>query len=224
MKEDWKQAALFDFARWLENLPEEPVVTETPQAVDLHALVSAFAALRQEVRLQSRLQDRAVRGLEQAVEVCEVVGALTDVQKEQIKELETRVEQEAERRCVMPFLDVRDALVRGHEAALKGAEKRGVWRRPPMGAAGVVQGYEMAIERFDRALAHLGVARVPTVGYVFDAHMMTAIDVRMVAGVADEEVLEESRSGFVQNGKVLRMAEVVVNRVGTLERFNVSTF
>ena len=210
---NWKQAVLSDFSQWLDGLPEAPPeAPEAPPAVDLHALVSAFAALRQEVRLQSRAQAKAVRGLEQAIEICEAAADLHPAQAEQVAELEARVRREVERRGAMPFLDVRDALVRGHAAAVKLAGRRGLSQRPPSGVDGVVKGYEMAIASFDRALSLLGIARVPTVGHAFDARTMTAVDVRTVDDVADEEVLSESRSGFVQAGEVLRPAEVVVNR------------
>ena len=209
---DWKQEVLADFKRWLEALPEEEPGEGPAPECDLHTLFSTLASLRQEVRLQNREQARATRGLEKAVNASEAAAALFERGAEGLEELEERVRQAAERRCLLPFLDVRDALERGRTAALRLAEPRGLFRRSPAGSAGVVQGYEMALERFDRVLSLVGVARVETVECPFDPRTMQSREVRSVEGVADEIVIEEFLSGFLRGDEVLRPAEVVVNR------------
>ena len=70
----------------------------------------------------------------------------------------------------------------------------------------------MAIERFDRALAQAGVRLIETVGRIFDAEQMRAVETRTVDSVTDSVVVEEFLSGFVHDDEVLRLAEVVVNR------------
>ena len=211
----WKQQVLMDFEQWLEALPEglhDAKEGDPTQACDLHTLFSAFASLRQEVRLQNREQAKAARGLERAAEAGEAAAALFRSRSEDLGGLEARIRATSEHRCVLPFLDVRDALVRGREAAARLAQRQGLLRRPPRGVEGIVQGYEMAIERFDRALSLLGVTRVPTVGRRFDPRMMVALEVRTAEDEEDEVVVVELLSGYCRGDEVLRLAQVVVNR------------
>lgn len=214
----WKREVLTDFEQWLNDLPEELGEEEPAQVCDLHALFSALTSLRQEMRLQNREQARTARELEQAVEASKTAEALFSSCSEGLEHLETQVRVATERRCMLPFLDMRDALSRGHEAAVQVAGVQGLFRRAPEGMDGVVQGYEMAIERFDRALALVGVSRVETVGWRFDPQTMQALEVRHVTGVDNDVVIEELLSGFVRGEEVVRVADVVVNRIGTLER------
>jgi len=217
---DWKSQALQDFKTWLEDLPDAAIVDDNAKGpeCDWHTLFAEFASLRQEIRLQNREQARAVRDLEKIAEVSQASIDLFRRHTGELSALEERSRQAAERRCLLPFLDVRDALVRGRDAAARAASHRGLFRHPPPGMEGVVQGYEMAIQRFDRALALAGVQVISTVGRDFDAQSMRAVDTREVASVADGVVVEEFLSGFVRGDEVLRPAEVLVNRRQSAEQ------
>ena len=211
---DWKSQALQDFKTWLEDLPDAAAAADgagEPEC-DWHTLFAEFASLRQEIRLQNREQARVVRDLEKMADVGQASLDLFRRHTGELSTLEERSRQAAERKCLLPFLDVRDALVRGRDAAARAAGSRSLLRRPPPGMKGVVQGYEMAIQRFDRALAVAGVQVIATVGRGFDAQSMRAVETRRVAGVADGVVVEEFLSGFVRGAEVLRPADVVVNR------------
>ena len=213
LKDDWKQTVLEDFGQWLADLPEEtPDQEERPAGCDLRDLFAEFAALRQEIRLQNREQAKAVRELEKAAEFYETSTHLLQHREEDLGEFEKRIHRRAERQCLLPFLEVRDALVRGLAAAAKALETRHLFRRPPPGIAGVVEGYEMAIRRFDRVLVSLGVSLVQTVGHRFEARTMTAVESRRIEQVEEGIVVEELLSGFVRGDEVVRAAEVAVNR------------
>lgn len=215
----WKQQMLEDFSTWLAALPDE-VSPEglTAQAqlptpgVDLHTLFAEFAALRQEIRLQNREQAKTSRDLERLSAEYKEVMALFQSRSRELATLEERMRKVAQRQCLLPFLDIRDALVRGREACAEMARPRGLFRRRPWGLTSVLEGYEMAIRRFDRALAMLGVLQVKTVGELFDPTRMRAVDSRKFPGVDQGTVLEEHLSGFVQEDEVIRLAEVVVSQ------------
>ena len=199
----WKEAVLADFKAWLAGLDDDvpPVDDGSSNAVedvlagpDLHALYSELASLRQEVRLQNREQARMRRQAEGERETQQEV-----------------VRRTAERACLQPMLEVRDALLRGQEAAAVVRARR--WLRP-RGIEAVAEGYTMALARFDRTLADLGATQVVTKGETFNVRTMVAVDVRRDGGATDGIVLRELRSGFVYaDGGVLRAAEVVVNRL-----------
>ena len=233
----WKERALEDFRRWLDELEEIPPGAEgEPPSCDLHDLFSELAALRQEVRLQNREQSRAGRELASAAARYDAIDRTTRRRDEELDALERRVARAAEDRCLLSVLDLRDALVRGREAARRlrkagkkagktaakktAAKKTGrkkalprkPFRRLQPAIAGVVDGYELALRRCDRALARFGVHGVPAVGARFDARTMHAVETRRVADREDGVVVDELVSGFVRDGEVLRLAEVAVNR------------
>jgi molecular chaperone GrpE (heat shock protein) len=211
---DWKSQALQDFKAWLEDLPDDAAAGDgaSEPECDWHTLFAEFTSLRQEIRLQNREQARVVRDLEKMADVGQASLDLFRRHTGELSGLEERSHQAAQRQCILPFLDVRDSLVRGRDAATQAAGSRRLFWRPPPGIEGVIQGYEMAIQRFDRALAVAGVQVISTVGRGFDAQLMRAVETRQVAGVADGVVMEEFLSGFVRGDEVLRPADVVVNR------------
>lgn len=218
--DQWKLQVIEDFARWLARVPDHLVDLDEAQAgheetsggVDQHAFYSELAALRQEIRLQNREQARRSRELQKAGEACNASIELLKSRSEELAAFEERIRWKAELRCLLPFLEIRDALERGRNAAAAVARADGWWRRPGVGIEGIVQGYELALERFDRALNLLGVQRIPTVGHRFDPHTMTAVEARCLPEAEAGAVIEEFLSGFVREGEVIRAAEVVVNR------------
>lgn len=216
--EDRTERVLRDFRAWLDGCPEE-IRTEgdgsaeagTAPDCDLHAVFCELAALRQEVRLQNREQARLVRELGQVRAEYERATGNERGRAEDLAALEARVRAAAEGDTLGLFFDVRDALVRGRRAAAAAAAPRGLFRRPPAGTASVVEGYDLAIQRFDRALSRLGVKVLPALGCSFDPERMQAVGTRHSRAAADGEVIEEVRGGFTRGGQVLRPAEVIVN-------------
>ena len=226
---DWKQSALEDFRRWLDALGEDAPDPgddtgddtgddagdrESPEC-DLHDLFAELAALRQEIRLRNREQSRAGRELASAADRYDAAAGLMRRHAGDLAAFEKRIAREAENRCLRSVLEVRDALVRGREAALALRERPGLFRRPPRGVAAVVEGYEMALRRFDRMLSRFGVRRLPATGHPFDSRTMHAMEVRRVEQAEDGAVVEELLGGFTRDGDVLRLADVAVNRLDT---------
>ncbi len=215
---DWRERVLADFRRWLDGaapLPDpgaDSAAVEAPDP-DLRALFAEFAALRQEVRLQNREQSRAVRDLARAAEGYEAAAGLVQRREDDLAAFEARVIRGAENRCLRSVLGVRDALARGRDEAVRLHERAGLFRRRPRGIAGVVEGYELALRRFDRALAGYGVERVKTAGHPFDSRTMHAVEMRRTGHGGDGVVVEELLGGFTRDGEVLRLAEVAVNRL-----------
>ncbi len=208
----WKQQAMDDFGAWLTALPDErPDGEPGLEACDLYTVLAEFAALRQEIKLQNRQQRTAVRDQETLTERLQAIGERFEERIVHLDQLHDALRRDIEVKVVLPFLDIRDALVRGEAAARKSAQARGFWRRPPKGIDAVVEGYAMALRRFDRSLALLGVAPIATVGQPFNAACMRAVDKRWNADKAPGLVVEEILGGFMRGGEILREAEVVVN-------------
>jgi len=87
---------------------------------------------------------------------------------------------------------------------------KSLFRPVPKGIDGILEGYDMALRRIDRALFQSHVKPLETLGKVFDAKTMKALDKRPVDDAAKGLVVEEILTGFMQNDEVLRTAEVIV--------------
>ena len=209
----WKKGALDDFSAWLDAAPDDPPGGEPGlEGCDLYTVLTEFAALRQEIKLQSRQQRATVREHGALIERFQVIDQQLASRVDRLGEIHDSLKRDIEVKSVLPFLDVRDALLRGEAAARRIAAARGLWRRPPKGIDAVVEGYAMALRRFDRSLNLLGVSPVATVGHPFDATCMRAVDKRFDAAKTPGIILEETLGGFMRHGEILRTAEVVVNR------------
>ena len=230
---DWKRQALDDFRQWLDAAGEEAPGHAEPEEADpdLRGLFAELVALRQEVRVQSREQARAGREMAAAAGRFEAAAREAERSREGFETaareagrgretpaaFEDRVSRAAEDRCLAGTLEVRDALVRGRDAAVRVRDRPRLFGRPPRGVAGVVEGYDLAIGRFDRMLSRFDVRRVETVGRPFDGRVMHAVEAHREEGAGDGVVVEELRTGFVRRDDVLRLADVAVNRRRTQE-------
>lgn len=210
---DWKQQVLEDFSAWLGDLPDKAPPSEkaTAEACDLYTLLSEFSALRQEIKMQNREQHKNLRALSGISEAWEKSANLFEKSVERIDRIEPEIRQNAEKKAVLPFLDVRDALVRGHQASLTFMTQKRRFRRKPKGIAAIAEGYEMAIRRFDRALEHAGITPVQTIDHMFDPKTMKAVDRRSDPDKTAGVVLAEQTGGFQKDGEIIRTAQVIVN-------------
>lgn len=224
---EWKQTALKDFRFWLEDLPNESSVGEDADmdSCDLYTLLSEFSALRQEIKMQNREQNKSLHTLSSFIGAYQETFDVFKQKTENIAALEENIRQATEKRAVMPFLDVRDGLIRGRNAASELNEavedlvnnSKGFFRSAPKGidaviggTKGILEGYEMAIRRFDRALALADIHPVDTKGEPFDPKTMKAVGRRPSSDTDEGTVIEEHLSGFVRDDEVIRTAEVVV--------------
>ena len=210
---EWKQEALSDFSRWLENMSENDPVDDRVEmdGCDLYTMLAEFVSLRQEIKLQTREQHKTLKIQEALINDHRQIVNLYQDRIEQIDRLEATVRHSTEKKTVMPFLDIRDALMRGLAAAHNASGSRGVFRRPARGIQGVVEGYQLALRRFDRALAMIDIQPILTVDKSFDPICMRAVDRRKVPEKSPGTVLEEYVCGFIRGDEVIRPAEVVVN-------------
>ena len=210
---DWKKNAMKDFKFWLEDLPDisSDGQETAPESVDLFTLLSEFSALRQEIKMQNREQNKSLQTLESNINLYRDAANLFNEKARELPELEERIRTAAEKRAVMPFLDMRDALIRGLKASRKIANAKSIFKSAPKGIEGIAEGYEMAIRRFESALELAGIQPVEAVGMPFDPKTMKAVDKQTVPDKDKGLVVDEHLSGFIRKDEILRFAEVVVN-------------
>ena len=212
---EWKINALEDFKLWLSEIPSEqpPVMTATPDACDLYTMLSEFTALRQEIKMQNREQNRTINALNSVKGVTDEYGQIYTLFKEktnQIAQLEQNVRLNSEKKSASSFFDVRDSLVRGYRASVDMSNRKGFFSRPPKDIHTICEGYEMAINRFDKALSIMDIEPIQTDNVPFNPETMKVVETREIAGLESGMVIETVSGGFVRGREVLRFAKVIV--------------
>lgn len=208
----WKTKALEDFSQWLSEMPDSKPASEsaTIDSCDMFTLLSEFSALRQEIRFQNREQSRAMGSADKLVSGMREAAEMFKHKSREIESLEENIRLSCEKRASIPYFDVRDALLRGKDAAEAMVANKSFFRPLPKGLEGVLEGYQMAIRRMDKALANFNIQAVETVGKPFDAKFMKAIGKKESPGTESGVVVEEVSGGFVRKDETLRTARVIV--------------
>lgn len=221
-----REQLLARFAAYLdavaEPAPEEPGDRDQPavsaesqaRAPDLFALLAALATLKNEVKIESRQVKGALDQFRDAFDLVRQAQARLEATEAQRLEAERRNQQAAERDLLLELLELRDRLQAGCDQARRYSPG---WlaRRGKANAfvAGMVEGMAMNLQRLDGTLARRGVRPLRVLGLRFDPHTMHAAEAGQDPAQADGLVLAEVRRGFVQGERLLRPAEVVVNRL-----------
>lgn len=91
-------------------------------------------------------------------------------------------------------------------------EARQAVTRAREGLDALVVGYEMSLDRVERALRRHGLEPLLCVGEVYDPESMEAVEAVADSGRPAGEVIEEVRRGYLLNGRVFRTAQVRVAR------------
>lgn len=180
---------------------------------DLFTLLAELGALKNEVRLESRQVKTALDQFRDAFDLVRAAQARLLEGETQRVEADRRARLDADRDLLLELLDLRDRLQAGHDQACR---YRPGWLARRGGAQGFVhgmaEGLAMNLRRLDETLARRGVRPLAVLGARFDPRTMQAAEVAQDPTQADGIVLAELRRGFVQGERLLRPAEVAVNR------------
>jgi molecular chaperone GrpE len=191
----------------------------SPEA-DLFTVFVELAALRNEVRTESRLVKEALdqfRG---------VFGTLQSSHATLEQELK-RARAEAQERgrallrpLLLELLDLHDRLAAGLRqpvAAPVGWLDR--WRgRRPAEPESWREGLGITMRRLNDILAGRRVMRLELMGQRFDPRIGRVVATTNEANVGAGIVVEEVRAGFLWEDELLRPAEVIVNQTGASEK------
>jgi len=214
LEPDEKERLIEEFRACLETWEEGDGDEEGASPVDLHTLLTEMAALKNEIRLESR----------QFKSMLEEMRSFGDALREQNERLNRDLErareqaaagrQKAERGLLLDMLDLRDRLQAGVDANT--AHRPPFFARLAPGetrfAASLGQGLALTLSRLDDVLAGYRVRPLDVVGQALDPHTMRAVGVETMPGQPDGAVLFEARRGFFHGGELLRAAEVIVNK------------
>ena len=210
-----KERLLEGVRDWLKSIDTESFEPEKYQGEtpDLFTLLSELAALKSEVRIESRQLKAALE------EFRDLFDGLRRANAQLAAELEDRREREsvrlrgAENDLLLELVELRDRLVAGRDYA---AGYRPGWLarrgRAKDFADGMIRGVKLNLQRLEEIMARRDVRPIDTLGRPFDPRFMTALASGCDPTVPANQVLEETRPGYRRGSELLRAAEVVVNK------------
>jgi molecular chaperone GrpE len=190
-------------------------------ATDLRSLFVELAALRTEVRTESRLVKDTLDLVRGTVARAETERGAAAREAERIRGEARQREKALLRPLLTDLLEVRDRLAAGVSGPVSAPAPvlwyRRVFRRSAAdattGAEAWREGLRMALARFDRVLGDRGVVPLDPVGRPFDPKTARAVGTVTDPSRDNGIVAQEVRSGFLWEGELLRAADVIVNKV-----------
>lgn len=207
-----KEALLTRFRAYLEAADTmEPSVQAA--APDLFTLLAELAALKNEVKIESRQVKGALEQFKELFDTLHQANERLGAELDRRRREEHQAVLAAERDLLLELIDLRDRLHSGHAHA---ADYRPGWLARRGGADGFVarmaEGLAMNLRRLDEILARRDVRPVEALGRPFDPHLMTTVEVTSDPERPSGEVVAQLRPGWLRGGEALRPAEVVVNK------------
>lgn len=208
---------LEEFSQYLDDLAG-PLADEAPDT-DLFSLFSEIAALRTEVRTETRWFRATLDDLREAHGILrDNQGQIDQVLERLRNELSTQ-RRNTLRPLLLDLLDLHDRLAVGVEAHRRYLPVKGWFRiksRPEdrRFIASFGEGQSMTLRRLEEILARQEVAPLPVLGLPADPHTMKVVELDQQPDQENGIVTAEVRRGFRWGEEVLRLAEVKVNKKG----------
>lgn len=215
MDDSIKQALIDRFRGYLDMVEDGEEPPDDPgETADLFSVLVEMAALRSEVRTESRLVKEA---LEQFRGVFDSLQASQATLQRELDRARTETRDQARsalRPLLLDVIDLRDRLMAALTlSAAAGPRWRDrLWRRDRSGVAAWQEGLRMTLRRLDQVLLDRRVVATQLAGLPFDPQLARAIGTAADSSVAEGTVIKEVRAGFLWDDQVLRTAEVIVSK------------
>lgn len=215
MDDSIKQALIDRFRGYLDMVDDGEEPPDDPgETADLFSVLVEMAALRSEVRTESRLVKEA---LEQFRGVFDSLQASQATLQRELDRARTETRDQAQsalRPLLLDVIDLRDRLVAALtlSAAARPRWRDRLWRRDRSGVAAWQEGLRMTLRRLDQVLLDRRVVATQLAGLPFDPQLARAIGTAADSSVAEGTVIKEVRAGFLWDDQVLRTAEVIVSK------------
>lgn len=219
LDEGIKTRLIEQFRRYLDGVQEIP----SPELVaggaaeegsDLYTVFVEMAALRNEMRAESRLVKEAFDQFREVFQTLQSGQSALEQELQRARDREREQEKALLRPLLLDLLDLRDRLKAGLQPASPSPVPwYGRWGRPaPQPEPWRQEGLRMTLRRLDQLLHGRRVTPIEMLGRRFDPRLGRVIGTRDEAGVEAGVVVEEVRAGFLWGDTVLRSAEVIVNK------------
>ncbi len=189
MDDNKKAELLTEFETYLHQTVDDIEDTNT---IDLFALFTELAALRNEVKLESRQVKKAL-----------------DVFKQ------NNQDRQLMRHLLLDLLEVYDRLYAGMLSLnnYKPSFFSLFCKREIRLIVSIKEGQAMTLRRFEQELAKYKVFPIEVLNKTLDPHLMRAVEVDKQVKIDNAIVTGELRKGFMWENEILRLAEVKVNKI-----------
>lgn len=208
---------LENFRDYLErsNLEQSAV----REQVDLSTLLAEMAGLKTEVKAESRQFKNTLDTLSEALASVQDDNKVLSAELAQHGERLEQQQREITRAMLLEIVDIYDRLATGLALLENYRPVRSLFKRSRDKDVRFInsfkEGQMMTVRRFEQLLQRYQVRTIECVGKLLNPVTMTAVvtghDPKLENGI----VLEELRKGFLFQDKVLRLAEVKVNKTHT---------
>jgi molecular chaperone GrpE len=220
MEEAVKDALAARFRAYLDRAEELELgatdeIEEGEPAPDLFTLLVEVSALKTEAKLESRQVKSALDEFRSLFDSLRESNARLSDEQERRREQDQTARRQDQKGLLLELLDLRDRLQAGHDQAVR---FRPGWLAGRSGAefvTSMAEGMAMNLRRLDEILSRRGVRPLAAAGQDFDPQTMHAVEVESDPGQPQGRVVRELRKGFLYGDRLLRAAEVVVNRPAT---------
>jgi molecular chaperone GrpE len=211
-----KAALLEAFGGYLGNLAEESQPTEGE--TDLFSLYAELAALRTEVKTESRLFGAALEQHKEAQTLLRQAQGSLEKEAEQSRLNLAASRRAALRPMLLELLDFYDRLAAGqaalsHYKPVKGWFWKKTQRQDRLFIDSIREGQAMTLRRLEETLARHQVRPLETLGRIVDPHTMTVVELDLRPDLDNGVVTAELRKGFLWGEETLRLAEVKANKL-----------
>jgi molecular chaperone GrpE len=211
MDESTKERLIAQFRAYLDTDP----VDEETQQTDLFSLFTELAALRNEVKLESRQVKNALDLFKGTFDTLQSSHDQLISELEHCRSEQNRQIRENTRTLLLAFLDVYDRLEAGMTTLNSYTSSSWIHfcKREIRLIRGLQEGQAMTLRRLDNLLASYRVRPLFVLNKPLDPHCMRAVEVDSQPNTINGIVTGELRKGFMWEEEVLRPAEVKVNKI-----------
>ncbi|EKD37603.1 MAG: hypothetical protein ACD_75C01071G0002 [uncultured bacterium] len=213
MDEQAKEQLIEQFRAYLETdfAPDEPEAI-----IDRMTLFNELAGLKNEVRIESRQLKGALDDFRLAFTSLDQAQQDTANMLHHIEQQERESARAAFKPVILGLIELYDRIGAGLQSKppdlpfflrlLQGEQHSRKW------LTGHLEGQQMILGRVLDLLNQCGVSAMDTHGRQFDPNYMKAVGFQVDPEQEHGVVLEENRKGFRQGERILRPAEVIVNK------------
>jgi molecular chaperone GrpE len=224
MEEVEKSELLERFRQYLDGLDDEQspdeaeLAEEEDREPDLYTLFTELAGLRNEVKLESRQVKQALDHSRELIDALQENNRRMNRELAELRRAEDALRADAERDLLLEVLELRDRQAASLDSLI-GFAPGGLFERPHGRTRQLLesmqQGLEIGLRRLDGLLERYSVRPMPAVGERLDPNRMQAAATAYDPDQEEGVILQEIRKGYLRGDKVLRLAEVVVNKQET---------
>ncbi len=211
-----KDQLLQAFSTYLEQAETEDTA-DAGQQIDLYTLFTEMAALRNEVKLESRQFKSALDDFRSVFETLQESHATLSKTLERSAAESRKQTRETLRTFLLDWLEIYDRMEAGMDALRH--YKPGFWgsKYQLEFVESLREGQGMTVRRVEQLLERYRVRAINALGKPLDPYAMRAVETANDPAYANGCVVEELRKGFMWEDEVLRLAEVRVNKLEVAE-------